>query len=41
VKRTKFWKSSLFGVAGMMEFELIVLGPLAPLALLIGDPPRS
>ena len=29
------------GVAGMMEFELIALGPLAPLALLIGEPPRS
>src|SRR5258708_9795200 len=29
------------GVAGMMEFELIALGPLAPLAMLIGDPPRS
>ena len=27
------------GVAGMMEFELIALGPLAPLALLIGAPP--
>jgi hypothetical protein len=25
----------------MMEFELIALGPLAPLAMLIGDPPRS
>jgi|ERR1700722_5520940 hypothetical protein len=29
------------GVAGMMEFELIALGPLAPLATLIGEPPRS
>jgi hypothetical protein len=29
------------GVAGMMEFELIALGPLAPLAMLIGDPPRT
>ncbi|MBZ9605875.1 hypothetical protein [Phyllobacterium chamaecytisi] len=29
------------GVAGMMEFELIALGPLAPLALLIADLPRS
>src|SRR3981189_3665381 len=29
------------GVAGMMEFELIALGPLPPLAMLIGDPPRS
>ena len=29
------------GVAGMMEFELIALGPLAPLAMLIGEPPRS
>jgi hypothetical protein len=28
------------GVAGMMEFELIALGPLAPLAMLIGEPPR-
>jgi hypothetical protein len=27
------------GVAGMMEFELIALSPLKPLALLIGDPP--
>ena len=27
------------GVAGMMEFELIALGPLAPLAMLIGEPP--
>ena len=27
------------GVAGMMEFELIALGPLKPLAMLIGDPP--
>jgi hypothetical protein len=26
------------GVAGMMEFELIALAPLKPLALLIGDP---
>ena len=26
------------GVAGMMEFELIALSPLKPLALLIGDP---
>jgi hypothetical protein len=26
------------GIAGMMEFELIALGPLA---LLIGEPPRS
>jgi hypothetical protein len=25
----------------MMEFELIALGPLAPLAMLIGEPPRS
>jgi hypothetical protein len=29
------------GVAGMMEFELIALGPLAPLAMLIGNPLRS
>jgi pimeloyl-ACP methyl ester carboxylesterase len=29
------------GVAGMMEFELIALGPLAPLAMLISEPPRS
>lgn len=29
------------GVAGMMEFELIALGPLAPLAMLIGEPPRT
>ncbi|NPD66101.1 hypothetical protein HN018_19770 [Lichenicola cladoniae] len=28
------------GVAGMMDFELIALGPLAPLAMLIGTPPR-
>ena len=28
-------------VAGMMEFELIPLGPLKPLAMLIGEPPRS
>jgi hypothetical protein len=28
------------GVAGMMEFELIALGPLAPLAMLVGEPPR-
>jgi hypothetical protein len=28
------------GVAGMMEFELIALGPLKPLAMLIGEPPR-
>jgi len=26
------------GVAGMMDFELIALGPLAPLAMLIADP---
>ncbi|WP_247800823.1 hypothetical protein [Bradyrhizobium sp. 191] len=29
------------GIAGMMEFELIALGPLAPLAMLIAEPPRS
>jgi hypothetical protein len=29
------------GVAGMMEFELIALGPLAPLAMLIGEPARA
>ncbi len=29
------------GIAGMMEFELIALGPLAPLALLVGEPPRA
>jgi hypothetical protein len=28
------------GVAGLMEFELIALGPLKPLGLLLGDPPR-
>ncbi len=28
------------GVAGMMEFEFIALGPLKPLAMLIGDPPK-
>jgi hypothetical protein len=28
------------GVAGMMEFELIPLGPLKPLSMLVGDPPR-
>jgi hypothetical protein len=29
------------GVAGMMEFELIALSPLKPLALLIADPPHA
>jgi hypothetical protein len=29
------------GMAGMMEFELIPLSPLKPLAMLIGEPPRS
>ena len=29
------------GVAGMMEFELIALGPLKPLAMLIGQPPLA
>ncbi|MEJ1977951.1 MAG: hypothetical protein WDN49_19425 [Acetobacteraceae bacterium] len=29
------------GVAGMMDFELIALSPLTPLALLIGGPPRA
>jgi hypothetical protein len=29
------------GVAGMMEFELIALGPLAPLAMLIGEPLKA
>ena len=29
------------GVHGMMEFELIALGPLAPLARLIGEPLRD
>jgi len=29
------------GIAGMMEFELIALGPVAPLAMLIAEPPRS
>jgi hypothetical protein len=29
------------GVAGMMEFELIALSPLKPLALLIGDLPHT
>ena len=28
------------GRAGMMEFELIPLGPLKPLATLLGEPPR-
>src|SRR5216684_3084944 len=28
------------GVAGMMEFELVPLAPLKPLAMLIGEPPR-
>src|SRR5580704_6609223 len=28
------------GVAGMMEFELIPLAPLKPLAMLIAEPPR-
>ena len=28
------------GLAGMMEFELIALGPLKPLAMLVGEPPR-
>ncbi len=28
------------GVAGMMTFDLVPLGPLKPLAMLIGDPPR-
>jgi hypothetical protein len=27
--------------SGMMEFELIALGPLAPLAVLKGESPRS
>ena len=27
------------GVAGMMDFELIALGPLAPLAMLVSDRP--
>jgi hypothetical protein len=27
------------GVAGMMKFDLIAIGPLAPLAMLIGAPP--
>ena len=27
------------GVVGMMEFELIPLGPLKPLAMLVGEPP--
>ena len=29
------------GVAGMMDFELIPLGPLKPLAMLIGEASRS
>jgi len=29
------------GVAGMMEFELIPLAPLKPLAMLIGEPPQK
>ena len=29
------------GVAGIMEIELIALGPLAPLAMLMGEPPGS
>jgi hypothetical protein len=29
------------GVAGMMEFELIALSPLKPLAMLIGEPSRD
>ena len=29
------------GVAGMMEFELIPLSPLKPLAMLIGEPPHA
>jgi hypothetical protein len=41
VKRTKFWKKLPLGVVGMKEFELIALGPLAPFAMLIGEPPRS
>jgi len=28
------------GVAGMMEFELIALSPLKPLAMLIGEPQK-
>ncbi len=28
------------GVAGMMDFEFIPLGPLKPLAMLIGPPPK-
>jgi hypothetical protein len=28
------------GVAGMMDFELIALGPMKPLAMLIGEPPH-
>lgn len=28
------------GVASMMEFELVALGPLTPLAMLISEPPR-
>jgi hypothetical protein len=29
------------GVAGMMIFDLIAIGPLAPLAMLIGAPPPT
>jgi hypothetical protein len=29
------------GVAGLMEFDLIALGPLKPLGLLLGEPPKG
>jgi hypothetical protein len=29
------------GIAGMMDFELIPLGPLKPLAALVAEPPHS
>ena len=34
-------EKSPLGVAGMMEFVPIALGPMAPLAMLIGEPPRT
>jgi hypothetical protein len=38
VKAHEILEKLPLGVAGMMEFELIAL---APLAMLIGEPPRS
>jgi hypothetical protein len=29
------------GVAGLMEFDLVALGPLKPLGLLLGEPPKE